>query len=153
MMTGFAFRLQNVLDYRMSLVDRARLELAALQALLDDAEATLAVLQQIERDALAELTATQTAALLDVAEITRLLEYGEVVADQIVDQRQVIAARRQAVDEQQRVVIGLARDAKALEKLRDRQVEEYQQEDARRERVETSEIASTRHQRFQVTRL
>src|SRR5256885_11371901 len=80
MMTGFAFRLQNVLDYRMSLVDRARLDLTALQALLDDAEATLAVLQQIERDALAELTATQTSALLDVGEITRLLQYGEAVA-------------------------------------------------------------------------
>jgi flagellar export protein FliJ len=151
-MTGFAFRLQNVLDYRMSLVDRARFELAALQVLLDDAEAILAALQQLSRDALAELMATQTSAILDVAEITRLLEYGEVVASQIVEQRQVIEARRAAMHEQQQIVIGLARDAKALEKLRDRQVEEFQQEDARRERSETSEIASTRHQRFQVSR-
>jgi flagellar export protein FliJ len=151
-MTGFAFRLQNVLDYRMSLVDRARLELAALQVLLDDAEATLAALQQLSRDAIAELTTTQTSPLLDVAEITRLLAYSEVIADQIVDQRQVIAVRRQTVDEQQHILIGLARDAKALEKLRDRQIEEFQQEDARRERVETSEIASSRHQRFQATR-
>jgi flagellar export protein FliJ len=151
-MSGFAFRLQNVLDYRMSLVDRARLELAALQALLDDAEATLAALQQLSRDALAELTATQTSDILDLAEITRLLEYGEVIADQIVEQRQVIEARRQAVNEQQHILVGLARDAKALEKLRDRQVEEFQQEDARREQRETSEIASSRHQRLQVTR-
>ena len=76
------------------------------------------------------------------AEITRLLEYGQILAQQIVEQRQVIAQRQQEADAQQQRVIALAKDAKALEKLRERQLEEYQQEDARREQAETSEIAS-----------
>ena len=48
-------------------------------------------------------------------------------------------------------MVALAKDARALEKLRERQLEEYQQDDARREQAETSEIASIRHQRRQAS--
>ena len=150
-MAGFVFRLQNVLDYRTGLADRARQELAVLQARASEAEAELANLRRSEQRALDQLTAAQASAALDLAEITRLLEYGQVLEGRIDDQHQVIAQRQQEANAQQEKVIALAKDARALEKLRERQQEEYQLEDARRERDETSEIASTRHQRFQVS--
>ncbi len=150
-MAGFAFRLQSVLEYRTGLVDRARQELVTLQARLREEEAVLVALQHAERMALRQLGSAHASAMLDLVEITQLLEYGEVLATRIVQQKLVIGQCQQVVDTQQQVVIGLAKDAKALEKLRERQLEEYQQEDARRERVETSEIASTRHQRLQDT--
>ena len=149
-MAGFTFRLQSVLDYRSGLVDRARQELAALQARLNEAEATMLSLQRAERNALRQQCIMQTTGTLDLPEITRLLEYGEVLARRIIEQRGVIAQCQQDVDVQQQRTIALAKDARALEKLRERQLEEYQQEDTRRERAETSEIASTRHQRAQV---
>ena len=152
MAAGFKFRLQSVLDYRTGLVDRARQELASLQALLRDAELMLEALRQAEREALAELAQAQSATTLNLPLITHLLEYDDIIAQHIVEQQQVIDARRQAVDEQQQQLVALAKDAKALEKLRERQLEEYAQEDARRERIETSEIAAMRHQRLQVTR-
>jgi flagellar FliJ protein len=151
-MSGFVFRLQNVLDYRAGLADRARQELAVLQAYLREAEATLADLLEAEQRALRRLGDAQGGgAVLDLAEITRLLEYGQVLAQEIVEQHHHVEERRQDVVTQQQRVIALAKDARALEKLRDRQLEEYQQDDNRREQAETSEIASIRHQRLQVS--
>lgn len=150
-MSGFVFRLQNVLDYRTGLADRARQELSALQARVREAEEELAALHRSEQRALEQLGAAQATQVLDLAEITRLLEYGMVLDQQVEAQHQVIAERQREADAQQQQVIALAKDAKALEKLRERQLEEFQQDDARREQAETSEIASTRHQRFQVS--
>lgn len=150
-MPGFVFRLQNVLDYRSSLADRARQELGALQASLHQAETHLADLRRAEQRALRSQANAQASAMLDLPEITRLLEYEQVLAEQIAEQQQVVAACQRAVDAQHEKLVALAKDAKALEKLRDRQVEEYQQEDGRREQAETSEIASGRHQRQQVS--
>lgn len=146
-MAGFNFRLQNVLDYRTGLVDRARQELAACQARLNEEEARQLAFERAERQAIRQQCIMQTTGMLDLPEITRLLEYTEVLARRIVEQRAVIAQCQRDVDAQQARMIALAKDAKALEKLRERQLEEYQQEDSRRERAETSEIASTRHQR------
>jgi flagellar FliJ protein len=150
-MPAFVFRLQNVLDYRSGLADRARQELGVLQTYLREAEATLAALLEAEQQALRELGTMQTAPVLDLAEITRLIEYGQVLAQEIVEQHHHVEERRQDVARQQERVIALAKDAKALEKLRERQLEEYTQEDNRREQSETSEIASIRHQRLQVS--
>src|SRR3954452_9299532 len=132
-MAGFSFRLQNVLDYRAGLADRARQELGVLQAALRDAEATLAALLDAERQALGQLGAAQCTATLDLADITRLLEYGQVLAERIEEQHRHVEERRQDVIAQQQRVLALAKDAKALEKLRERQLEEYQQDDNRRE--------------------
>jgi flagellar export protein FliJ len=150
-MPGFNFRLQNVLDYRAGLADRARQELGVLQTYLREAEATLAALLAAEQDSLRTMAAVQSARTLDLPELTRLLEYGQVLAQEIVEQRAHVEERRKDVETQQQRVVQLAKDAKALEKLRERQLEEYQQEDTRREQAETSEIASVRHQRLQVS--
>jgi flagellar FliJ protein len=150
-MPAFVFRLQNVLDYRSGLADRARQELGVLQTYLREAEATLAALLEAEQQALRELGTMQTAPFLDLAEITRMIEYGQVLAQEILEQHHHVEERRLDVARQQERVVALAKDAKALEKLRERQLEEYQQVDNRREQSETSEIASIRHQRLQVS--
>jgi flagellar export protein FliJ len=150
-MAGFIFRLQNVLDYRSGLADRAQQELGVLLAALREAEAILTALLDAEQRALHQLGVAHSTEALDLADITRLLEYGQVLAERIVEQHRHIEERRQDVSAQQQRVIALAKDARALEKLRERQLEEYQQDDNRREQSETSEIASTRHQRLQAT--
>ena len=149
-MPGFTFRLQNVLNYRIGLADRARQELGALQARVREAEEKLATLHRFEQRALQELGEAQSAALMDLPAIARLLEYGQILTQRIEEQRQVIAQRQQEADAQQQQVIALAKDARALEKLRERQEEEHQQDDLRREQSETSEIAASRHQRARV---
>jgi flagellar export protein FliJ len=103
-----------------------------------------------EQHALQQLGEAQSAPMMDLAEITHLLEYGQILTIRIAEQRGVIAQRQEEADAKQQEVIALAKDAKALEKLRERQLEEFQQDDARREQAETSEIAAIRHQRLQV---
>jgi flagellar export protein FliJ len=149
-MAGFRFRLQNVLDYRAGLADRARQELGVLQARVREAEEALAALFRAEQHALQQLGEAQRAPMMDLAEITRLLEYGQMLTARIAEQRGIIAERQQEADAKQQEVIALAQDAKALERLREHQLEEFQQDDARREQAETSEIAAIRHQRLQV---
>ncbi|MCC6178105.1 MAG: flagellar export protein FliJ [Chloroflexi bacterium] len=146
---GFRFRLQSVLEYRTSLVNRARLELAALQARVRAEEATLDELRDAERAALLRLRDIHSGGPLDMLEIARLEQYGEYIASRIVEQREVLERRRREADAQQGLLIGLTKEAKAIEKLRERQHHEFSREEVRRERIETSEIAAIRHQRLQ----
>ena len=150
-MAGFRFRLQSVLDYRAGLADRARQELGVLQAHLREAQDELARLLAAEQDGLRQLGEAQLTVPMDMTEIGYLLEYGLVLAQRIVGQREAIAERQRAVDEQHLKVVELAKDARALEKLRERQLEEHDQDENRRDQAEMGEIASTRHQRLQAT--
>src|SRR5690349_6657145 len=109
-MPGFVFRLQNVLDYRAGLADRARQELGVLQTYLREAEATLAALKEAEQQSLRTLAQAQSSKMLDLAEITRLLEYGQVLTHEIVEQQQHVEERLQDVENQQQRVVALAKD-------------------------------------------
>jgi len=149
-MPGFNFRLQNVLNYRTGLADRARQALGVLQARVREAEEELETLLRFEQRALQQLGEAQNAAQMDLAAITRLLEYGQILTQRIDQQHQIVAQRQQEADAQQEQVVALSKDARALEKLRERQAEEYQRDDLRREQDETSELASSRHQRARV---
>ncbi len=60
---------------------------------------------------------------------------------------------RRETEAAQAQLVELSKEMKALEKLRERQQDEYLQEDARRERAETSELASLRHRWMQVARM
>src|SRR3954452_7252358 len=97
-MPGFVFRLQNVLDYRTSLADRARQELGVLQARVREAEEELTALHRFEQRALQQLGEAQNAPAMDLPAITRLLEYGQILTQRIAEQHQVIAQRQQEAD-------------------------------------------------------
>ena len=151
-MAGFKFRLQSILDYRAGLVDRARMEVGALQAREREEELVRERLQGEEQATHALAAALQVGGALDLAELTRLLASADAIEARIADQDEVVEACRREIDEATARLVELSKDAKALEKLRDRQQEEYVQEDARRERAETSELASLRHRLLQVAR-
>ncbi len=151
-MAGFKFRLQSILEYRAGLVDRVRLEVAALHVQLCHA-------MDVREDLRADLHATfaalndiQAGGALDMAELTRLMAGAEAIEDRIEAQGFVVERCRRDVDEATARLVELSKAAKALEKLRERQRDEFRQEDARRERAETSELASLRHRSMQVAR-
>ena len=152
-MARFTFRLQSVLDYRAGLVDRARMVVGALQAREREEELVRERLRAAESATHAMLAALQIGGALDMAELTRLMGAADALAARIEEQGHVIARCRQETEEAQAQLVELSKDAKALEKLRERQQAEYLQEDARRERVETSELASLRHRWMQATRV
>ena len=152
-MAGFKFRLQSILDYRAGLVDRAWMEVGALQAREREEELVRERLQAEEQATHAMAAALQVGGALDLAELTRLMGAADALATRIEEQGLVIARCCRETDEAQVRLVELSKDAKALEKLRERQQEEHLQDDARRERAETSELASLRHRWMQVARM
>ena len=151
-MAGFKFRLQSILDYRSGLVDRVRMEVGALQARQREEELVRERLRAVEGATFAALAELQVGGALDMAELNRLMEAADALATRIEEQGLVIERCRRETDEAQARLVELSKEAKALEKLRERQQDEYLQEDARRERAETSELASLRHRWMQVAR-
>ena len=152
-MAGFKFRLQSILDYRAGLVDRARMVVGALQAREREEELVCEQLHAEERATHAMLAALQIGGALDMAELTRLMGAADALATRIEEQGLVIERCRRETEAAQARLVELSKEAKALEKLRERQQEEYLQEDARRERAETSELASLRHRWMQLARM
>ncbi|HLI26418.1 MAG TPA: flagellar FliJ family protein [Chloroflexota bacterium] len=173
-MSSAPFRLQTVLDYRAHLVDRLRLELAALQHRQQEEAARLAALEAAERAALAQLRAQQAPSpypvppsptgeggageggppgasggtLLDLPRLMQLTEHLNVLAARIAAQRELLAqlaAEEAALLER---IVAHQKDVKALEKLRERHLAECALSEARRERVESSELALRQYQRL-----
>jgi flagellar export protein FliJ len=152
-MAAFKFRLQSILDFRSGLVDRARMEVGALQARQRDQELVRERLRTEERATFDALAEQQAGGALDMAELTRLMGAADALATRIEEQGLVIERCRREADAAQVQLVELSKEAKALEKLRERQQDEHLQDDARRERAETSELASLRHRWMQVARM
>ena len=162
------FRLQPVLDYRTTLVDRLRLELAALRRRQQAEAERLAALQAAERQALAALRAQQAptavpdstasvrsessngeeSSMLDLPQLMQLTEHLHLLEARIAAQQEVVARLATEEAELQQRIVAQSKDVKALEKLRDRQQEEHARAEARLERRETSELAIRQYQRL-----
>ena len=149
-MSAHRFRLQNVLDYRTSMVDRLKLELSAMQMRLQGEQERLATLGAAEQRAMADLAAQQ-AAVLDVPRLMQLTEHLHLMSLHIAEQRGVVERLQAETDTLQQSVVEHNQDVKALEKLRDRHGEEHQREEARQERIESSEVAMYQFRRAQAT--
>lgn len=143
-MTAPRFRLQAVLDYRRSLVDNARLQLAGLQLRCVDEEERLNTLRAHERHVIAEISERQRS-VVSVPDVMRLNEHLNVLAQRISQQWAVVHRLRGDIERARGTLLDLTKDTKALEKLQERQAEEAAWETLRVERRETSEVAAQRH--------
>ncbi len=146
-MASFSFKLQAVLDYRQSLVDRTRLELAAIQSRLRQDEDQLQRMKASEQAALRRVLEAQQQRL-DVPLVISLMEHLHELTARIGQQVAVVERRRKEVNDVQQRMLEQLKEAKGLEKLRERQVEAHGQELRRLERAESSELAALRHQRL-----
>lgn len=143
-MKKFAFPLERILSYKRSLYEEARNELARLRherATLEQRRDNTQR-QVLEKDAEFHQKA---AAGVHMDEVQSYNFYRES-AEALIEQLDVaIAAKEVEIERQLEIVIELDKDVKGLEKLREKQWEEYQ-EDARREENERIlEIVSTKY--------
>jgi flagellar export protein FliJ len=145
------FRLQSVLDYRQSLVDRSLMELAALQHRLVQEEQRLGMLRTAERVACARLELAHED-VLDVPAIRQLHEHLAFLTTRIQEQQTVVQRVRDEVVQLQQALPELAKDVKALEKLRERKLVEHTRHERRLERIEAGEIAADRFRRLRAAR-
>lgn len=143
----FSFRLQSVLDYRQALADRKRAEVAVAERQLREEENRLAALYVAHAQAMDGYEFGQDVQV-DVTHLDHLTVHLQELETSIAIQVGAVE-RMEAVHESARAeLLGLEKDAKTLEKLRDRQHEEYEAEAGRRDRIDANEVALTFHRRF-----
>jgi flagellar FliJ protein len=148
-MAQFKFRLQNVLDYRRTLVDRTHFELATAQARLREEEQDLERLRAAESAATTRLSEVQRQQV-HLPEVLQLSDHLSVLLGRIAEQSGAVDRARAEVERLHQQAVAQSKDAKALEKLRDRQSEETAVEQRRLEQIETSELAALQYQRLRV---
>ncbi len=132
-MPGPRFRLESVLQYRTQLVEVRQLELAILQRSLEAETARLASLR-VQMETLAmQIREQQESHALDCEGLRSSLGAFEHVAQRVVEQMAVVAGIEQQTETKRAELSGAMQDKQVLEKLKERQLAEQQQEAIRKE--------------------
>jgi flagellar export protein FliJ len=149
MTMAYSFRLQSVLDYRKLIVDRLWQEIASIEARRQDEQARLRDLTSAEAATLAALGERREKGL-DGKQVVELAELLDVIQSQISERDSILRSLEHEADDLRRKAEDLDRRMKALEHMRDRQLDEHRLDQQRFERAATSEVAATFLRRQQV---
>jgi flagellar FliJ protein len=135
-MRRFRFRLQRVLDLRVQIRDEARQELVLRNAERDQQIYILAQLQ----DEFLQLGLV-TGGMYSASDISRLAAYAERLTIAIDRQKVLVAEAIKAAEEAQERYIEASKEAKTLEMLRDKKLEEFRIQELREEGALLDELA------------
>ena len=147
-MAAFKFRLQKVLDYRQSTVERLRLELAAHNLQRDQENKRLEEMRRAERDVLAEQQALHAQACR-VDDLLQLADQTDRIRIRIVDQMSVVERLAAEAELLQHRVDVASKNSKVLEKLREHHADDFHIDELHFEQNETAETAALVRQRQQ----
>ncbi|MBO4901639.1 MAG: flagellar export protein FliJ [Lachnospiraceae bacterium] len=143
-MARFRYRMQNILDVKEKLESQAKNEFAIANARLAEEEEKLARLRDRQaqyEERLRELFLEN----LDLEEIRRTEDAVENIKERILIQMDNVKQARHNVDLARERLTEAMQERKTHEKLKDRQFEEFLQEEAARESKEIDELVSFRH--------
>jgi len=141
-MKRFRFRLQRVLDVRVQIRDEARQELVRRNAERDH---QIYVLAQLQEEFM-QLGLSE-GGMYSASDLTRLGAYAERLTVAIDRQKLVVAEAIKAAEAAQERYIAVSKEAKAMEMLKDKKVQEYKAEQLREEGALLDELASQRSNR------
>lgn len=140
-MRRFEFSLQKVLDYRQRREEQALRAFAEAQAQLAHEQALLESLQH-EREAC--LHRSQRRHRLKVQMLTVEQTYLSALEERIEEQRERVAQAQRLLEERRAALLEAQRERKALERLREKQYEQWRQEMLRVEQNALDELATMR---------
>ncbi|MEG0271874.1 MAG: flagellar export protein FliJ [Hydrogenoanaerobacterium sp.] len=143
-MKKFKFSLESMMHYKDALLDKEKNTLLQLRATQTSME------QQIERNEkqMLELEADmkQKAMLGTTAMELKTFEFHAENARKLIEQLQTDLANLTAlVEEQRKVVVALSQEVSGLEKLREKQLEEYNYGVQKEEEVRIGELISSKY--------
>lgn len=122
-----AFSLQVVLDYRSSLVEALEIELAQLMASLAKAQEVLENLKENRRQLESALRESQLGEL-DLVHISHIRLNIDLVDTYIEHQEQEIIKLSQQVEGKRQELVKARQDEEALEILKEKMIEQFQEE-------------------------
>jgi flagellar FliJ protein len=140
-MRRFVFSLQKVLEYRQRLEEQAIRAFAEAQAQLMHEQAVLHKLL-IEREEC--LRRSHRCQHLSVELLAVEQTYLSALEERIARQRQRVAEAEKVLEEKRQALIEAQRERKTLERLREKQYEEWRQEWLRTEQKALDELATVR---------
>lgn len=141
-MKRFKFRLQRILDLRIQIRDEARQELVRCNSERDHQIYVLAQLQ----DEFMQLGLAE-GGTYSASDLTRLGAYAERLTVAIDQQRLVVAEAIKVADAAHESYIEASREAKVMELLKDKKLQEYKAGELREEAILLDEVASLRNSR------
>jgi flagellar FliJ protein len=135
-MKRFRFRLQRIMELREQIRDEARQELVRRNAERDH---ELSVLDYLGQEYLR--TALDEGGTYSASEVVVRGDYGERLATAIDQQKLVVAQAVELAEAAHQRYVEASKEAKAIEMLRDKKLEEFKEQMLREEGVFLDELA------------
>ena len=143
-MARFRYRMQNILDVKEKMESQARNEFAIANAKLAEEEEKLAGLEARKLSYEDELRALYSADL-ELLKINETQDAIDNLKERIVIQKGNVKQAAHNVDLAREKLTIAMQERKTHEKLKERQFEEFKQEEAAKESKEIDELVSFRH--------
>ena len=143
-MARFRYRMQNILDVKEKMESQAKNEFAIANAKLVEEEDKLAALQARKLSYEQDLRDLYNNAL-DIEEINHTRDAIDNLTEQIAIQKDNVRQAQHNVDLAREKLTLAMQERKTHEKLKERQFEEFLQEEAAKESKEIDELVSFRH--------
>ena len=138
----FQFKMQKVLDYREQLEEKAKVDLALKQRLLEDARALFERLKDELRQSEDRLFQS---ALAPQGERWLMEQYVKGLKGDVANAALQARMQEQLVDEARKLLAARAIERKLLEKLKERQNQQYLREEQLKEQRVNDETATLRY--------
>lgn len=139
-MARFVFKLQAVLTQREHEEKQCQRELAVRTAQLVSLQNMLREMDQTMQSAIETLRRDHLVGTLDLGYLAAHRRFANGIQRQALTLMQRIALAQKQVDEAQAKLAEAARSRKIIEKLRERQLARWQEEQARKQQTELDEV-------------
>lgn len=140
-MAQFKFNLQTVLRQRELIEQERQRALAHVQRVYNDMEAELRRMDEVARGATQDLRDNHLIGSISVEYLAAHRRFSLGMQRKAVAHAARMAEVKKQVDAARAALIEAAKDRKAMEKLRDRRLEDWTEDQNRREAAATDEVA------------
>lgn len=141
----FKFRLQSVLNLKEKKLEDERMALAQILRVLEDQKDTLLSLNDKKEQIEKSFDNANKEAALDIQNIVNVRNYLEKISNEIKTQFEIIKKTQIEFDEQTQKVNEAYKELKVLEKLKEKQYEEFLKEFRQNETKELDDIVISRY--------
>lgn len=139
--------MQSILDHRQDLEDKEKEKLGKVLQKLEEAKQFLMALEQKRIDTAQELKDKQKQGGVDVNELMRFNRFLKKLDQDILNARLMIEQIKAEEREQRARLLKAAQDRQAFEKIKEKHKEEFDAEEADKERKLIDELASIKFAR------
>jgi flagellar FliJ protein len=142
-MAKFIFRLQSFLTLKEKLEDQKKMDYGRAMAELERERAKLREIEGEKAMKVGEFTELAKGTIEPV-KFTRYNLYIEVLKQRIIEQKKAVAKAEQIAEEKRLILVEAMKERKALQTLKDKNFEEFKEEEKRAEQRMVDEVVSFR---------